>query len=73
MPYSDEYHKIVAILARAKQRMQMAAMSNQGQEVLDSEIEFIHYTVHRAALKLETLEEIKAVARRAKDIINSFE
>jgi len=72
MQYSDEYHKIMAVLARAKQRMHMAVESRQGQEVLGHEIDFIHFTVHRAALRLDSLDEIKSIAQRAMVIIDSF-
>ena len=72
MQYSDEYTKTIASIERAEQRMYQAYDLNLHPDVIEHEIAFLYYLVHRAAVRLDTLEEIKAIAQRVDSITDRF-
>lgn len=72
MQYSEEYTKIMNLIDRTEQRMNRAYELDLHPDVIEHEIDFLYYLVHRAAVRLDTLEEIKVIAQRVDSITDRF-
>ena len=63
-----EYGKIMTLIDRIEHRLNTVYEWAPHPDVVDQEIDFLYYLVHRAAVRLDSLEEIKEIAQRVNSI-----